>query len=344
MSSSISHDNSSNMAGSQDRLHPEPAFLEESETVGPLFDNPFRIEDLLVFDDATFVRVLEGHVFGTNMELLAHSLQGASRKLIKRILYNLQSEERQRFLQELYQLVSSEEQACARKQVLDLLFWELTYWKTPELYEELTEGEWLHPGIFEQLEPDLQGKVVLDAGAGSGRATFQSLRHGAAKVYAVEPSPGLLHILENKLKGHPAEQQVIPMQGCFSRLPLETDAMDLSLSCSAFTSEEEHGGEDGLEELKRVTKSGGKIILIWPRPEDREWFIQHGFEYVTLPVHQEMHVHFRSLPAALRCAERFYARNQALRHYLIKKQTPEVPFSVLGINPPLDYCWLKLEK
>ncbi len=98
----------------------------------------------------------------------------------------------------------------AQRQVLDGLFWELTYWKTPELYEELTEGERLHPGIFEHLHPDLQGKTVLDAGAGSGRASLECIRYGAKLVYAVEPSPGLLHILEQKLGHRVGNQQVIP--------------------------------------------------------------------------------------------------------------------------------------
>jgi hypothetical protein len=28
----------------------------------------------------------------------------------------------------------------------------------------------------------------------------------------------------------------------------------------------------------------------------------------------------------------------------LKKQNPEVPFSVLGLNPPRDYCWLTVDE
>lgn len=105
-------------------------------------------------------------------------------------------------------------------------------------------------------------------------------------------------------------------------------------------SEPEQGGEAGLAELKRVTKAGGKIVIIWPRKEDYHWLVERGFQYVSLPLQREMYVHFRSLESALRCARIFYARNKAVLRYLLKKQNPEVPFSVLGLNPPRDYCWL----
>jgi len=229
---------------------------------------------------------------------------------------------------------------AARRRVLDGLFWELTYWKTPVLYEELTEGERLHPGIFQQLRSDLRGNVVLDAGAGSGRASFECLRYGARLVYAVEPSPGLLHILEQKVTGQPATSKIIPCRGRFDQIPLPDNSVDMALSCSAFTAGPEQGGEPGLAELQRVTKSGGKIVLIWPRPEDYDWLVAQGFHYVALPVRHEMRVRFRSLQSALRCARRFYAHNQAVVNYIVKRRKPEVPFSVLGLNPPRDYFWL----
>ena len=92
-----------------------------------------------------------------------------------------------------------------------------------------------------------------------------------------------------------------------------------------------------------MTKAGGKIVIIWPRKEDYPWFVERGFQYVSLPLQREMQVHFRSLESALRCARIFYARNRSVLHYLLKKQNPEVPFSVLGVNPPRDYFWLTVE-
>ncbi len=305
-----------------------------------LFENSFSIEDLMVFDDITLRRLLAEGSFGISLNDMAVSLHGASRPLTKRVRKNVPRSQRSSFIQLLRQSRSKCEVKAARRRVLDSLFWELTYWKTPSLYEELTEGEQLHPGIFRQLQADVRGKIVLDIGAGSGRATFECLRYGAKLVYAVEPSPGLLHILEQKVTAQPDNSRIIPCSGRFDHIPLPDKSVDLALSCSAFTSGPEQGGEPGLAELQRVTKSGGKIVLIWPRTEDHDWLLAHGFHYIALPVQHEMHVHFRSLQTALRCARRFYAHNRAVVNYIMKRRKPDVPFSVLGLNPPRDYCWL----
>ena len=320
------------------------AISESLVQLEPMFNNPFHIEDLLVFDRPSLQRILVQNSFGVTTEQLAQSLHGMSRSFIKHIEKCVPAKQRAVFRRELHSTLSKEQIELARKHVLDSLFWELTYWKTPGFYEELTEGEWLHPGIFQQLASELQGRTVLDVGAGSGRATFECLRHGAELVHAVEPSPGLLHILREKSKQHPMTQQVIVHEGRFDAVPLPDNSVDIALSCSAFTAMPEQGGEPGLAELRRVTKPGGKIVLIWPRVEDRDWLKARGFQYVSLPIQQEMSVHFRSLRTALHCAQLFYARNKAVLHYVLNKQKADVPFSVIGTNPPRDYCWRTVEK
>ena len=67
-----------------------------------------------------------------------------------------------------------------------------------------------------------------------------------------------------------------------------------------------------------------------------------GFRYVSLPVPEGMGVRFRSLAVALRVARRFYAHNRAVLRHLLRTHRPEVPYSVLGVNPPHDYCWLRV--
>ncbi len=304
-----------------------------------LFENPFSIEDIQVFDDDTMQRMFCKGGFGLTVEDLAWSLQGMTKSIVRRVWHNVPKEQRTTFGQALRQPITNEKIQAARRRVLDSLFWELTYWKMPELYEELTEGEHLHPGIFQHLAADLRGKTVLDVGAGSGRASFECIRYGAKLVYAVEPSPGLLHILEQKLPNQSAKQRIVVRRGCFEQVPLADGSVDIALSCSAFTSEPGHGGEQGLAELRRVTKRGGKIVLIWPRQEDYDWLLAHGFQHVALPLQQEMQVHFRSFSSALRCARLFYAHNQAVLPYLLRRKKPDIPFSVLGFNPPRDYCW-----
>ena len=309
------------------------------QQAGPLFENPFHIEDLLVFDDNALRRLLVENAFGVTFEELATSLHGASSRLIKHIRKPLHREQRKTLRHLLHAPLAEQMVQTARRHVLDSLFWELTYWKTPELYEELTEGEQLHPGIFQQLESDIRGKTIVDVGAGSGRATLECLRVGVTCVYAVEPSPGLLRLLSKKCAYQPVGQRVETHTGRFDAIPLPDASVDIALSCSAFTASPEQGGEPGLSEMRRVTRRGGKIVIIWPRVEDRKWLEVHGFHYVSLPVQQEMRVHFRSLQAARECARRFYAHNRAVLRYIRTKRRADVPFSVIGVNPPCDYCW-----
>lgn len=305
-----------------------------------MFENPFHIEDLQVFDDEALHSLLAGDKPGITAERLALALRGAAEPLVKRITTILPPEQQKIFTRELYYPAASQQVAQARQQILNDLFWEFIYWKTPELYEELTEGERLHPGIFQHLAADLYDKTVLDAGAGSGRASLECLHCGAKLVYALEPSLGLRRILKRKLAIYTKQQRIALRAGRFEQMPFTTNSIDVALSCSAFTAAPEQGGEAGLAELKRVTRPGGKIFIIWPRPEDHAWLQERGFQYVSLPTHGEMYVYFRSLQTALHCAHLFYGHNQRVMNYTLTMQRPEIPFSVIGMNPPCDYYWL----
>jgi hypothetical protein len=57
-----------------------------------------------------------------------------------------------------------------------------------------------------------------------------------------------------------------------------------------------------------------------------------------------MGARYPSLAVALRVARRFYARHHALVRYLLRTRRSAVPFSLLGDNPPHDYCWLTVER
>jgi SAM-dependent methyltransferase len=315
---------------------------EANTSTLPQCETPFDIEDLGIFDDDTLHDILTNSGLGLTVKKLAHSLHGASESLVQRIERNLLSSQRVDFFDELHRPVPEKVVQADRCAVLQALFWELTYWKTPDLYEELIAGEQLHPGIFQQLEPEVHNKIVLDAGAGSGRATFECVKYGARKVYAVEPSPGLLHILRRKITCQAKSRCVSPLQGRFNRLPLEDDSVDTALSCSAFTSDPVQGGEPGLAELRRVIKPGGKLFIIWPRTQDHRWFSYHSFCYVQLPMHEEMRIRFRTKEIALQCVQRFYPNNTGIVDFIMEEHQPEIPFSMLGLNPPCDYYWLRV--
>lgn len=316
------------------------AHVQLPEHCAHTFVNPFKIEDLLVFDTRNLGRVLAMTDF--TPEQLAWALQQAPSSLIQRVDAYLAVDARATFRQGLADVSTADERALARHLLLDKLFWELTYWKTPEMYEELVAGEHLHPGIFQQLGPALHDRVVLDAGAGCGRASFAALEHGAAQVHAVEPSPGLRRLFAARLAASSVAHAITLHDGDFTHLGLPDQSVDVALACSAFTAEPTQGGEPALTELRRVTRAGGYLILIWPRPIDRPWLAAHGFHYVTLPQEQEMSLSFTSWQSAWRCVQRFYAHNTHVQRYLRHARQPKLPFSVLGINAPCDYCWLQV--
>lgn len=313
-------------------------------SAAPLFANPFTPADLLAFDTPQLSELLRTHAAHTMTETLAVALAGERHDVIDHVLSALLDADRERLRSSLARPTSRRRAAAARRALMDALFWELTYWRTPDLYEELIAGERLHPGIFRCLSPLLRDAEVLDAGAGSGRATLDCLCHGARHVYAVEPSPGLLRILARKAAAHPAAARLTPLRGRFDDIPLADNSVDLALACSAFTADPSAGGDSGLAELRRITRPGGRIVIIWPRPEDFRWLAARGFHYVALPIAPDFGVCYPSFDAAWRVARRFYARNRALLSYLARRRTSTIPFSLIGPNPPHDYCWLQVEK
>src|SRR5260370_22447290 len=97
-----------------------------------------QMEDLVVFDDAALQNLLCNNGFGLTVEDLGHSLHGIAEEVIQHIARNVPADRRALFFDELQRRIPSEQVDAARRTVLDRLFLELTYWKTPELYAELT--------------------------------------------------------------------------------------------------------------------------------------------------------------------------------------------------------------
>lgn len=208
--------------------------------------------------------------------------------------------------------------------------WQLLYEREPELYDLLVEGEPLHPGFFRELP--LDGALVLEVGAGTGRLTFPAAAR-ARHLYALEPVAAMRERLAGKLEAR-AVANVTVLAGRAAAVPLPDQTADLTISASAFGADPAHGGDAGLQELRRVTRRGGAVIVLWP--DDPGWFVDRGFTHVAFE--GDLEVRFRDLRTACRCAELFYT--PAVAEHFRRLGRPVIPFAALGVNVARDLCRL----
>ena len=204
--------------------------------------------------------------------------------------------------------------------------WELLYRLEPELYDRLASAERLHPGVVDWLPRGVDR--IAEVGAGTGRLTMELIEHGQ-HVVAVEPALPMRRILRRKLAEAGHGDRVRVVRGFFDQLPLPDDSAGLVVACSAFTPSPGHGGEDGLAEMERVCRPGGWVVIIWPNHLD--WLAARGYRHVSFP--GPMSVEFGSCDEAVELAEIFYPKAAG---EVRRRGRRDVPFEVLGINPPRD--------
>jgi SAM-dependent methyltransferase len=210
-----------------------------------------------------------------------------------------------------------------------MLAWELLYRLEPELYDRLATAEHLHPGILRWL-PARVDKIV-EVGSGTGRLTLELLDRGR-EIVAIEPVAGFREILERKLAATGHADRVRVAHGFFDDLPVASGAADLAISCSVLMPSEAHGGETGLAELERACRPGGRAVIVWPNNID--WLSAHGYQHVSFA--GPMSVGFASLSEAIELVEIFYP--DAI-HEVRRRGSAQVPYEVLGYNPPRDLAF-----
>jgi SAM-dependent methyltransferase len=214
------------------------------------------------------------------------------------------------------------------------LAWELVYRLEPELYDRLVTAERLHPGILDWL-PRTTDRIV-EVGAGTGRLTME-LVNRAQEVVAVEPAAPLRAILQHKLADASCGGRVRVVHGFFDDLPLPDDYADLVVACSAFTADPAHGGKSGLAEMERVCMPGGCVAIIWPNNLD--WLAANGYRYVRFG--GPMYVEFSSHEEAVELSQVFYPR---AADEIRRRGLRQVPFDIIGFNPPRDLAFKTLPR
>ncbi|HVD00664.1 MAG TPA: methyltransferase domain-containing protein [Candidatus Dormibacteraeota bacterium] len=145
------------------------------------------------------------------------------------------------------------------------LFWELVYHLRPQLWDQLSQVEPIHPALLAALPAD--GVRVLEVGAGSGRLTA-NLAGRARMLIATEPVEPLREMLEERV---PA---VAVLEATADDVPVPNGWADLTVSCAAL-------GPEGapFTELERCTRAGGTLALISPRQPG--WFASHGWRLLS---------------------------------------------------------------
>ena len=288
----------------------------------------FSVDDLGCLDDDamhTFFAPTRG---GVTARDLGRALIGRDEALVARVRNSLPPAAAADFM-------AAQTQGCRREAidqsqhfVLGRLFWPLVYWLRPDDYEELIRGEQISPRLLAEL--DLDGRTICDIGAGTGRFALLAARR-ARLVIAVDGTPGLLERLA-RTATRLGYTNIETRRGAFTALPLADSSVDLAVACSAFTTWGPHGGDAALDEAERIVRPGGEVAIIWP--DDRRRLCARGYQYVQ--VRGGGTVRFRDVATAHRLCATYYSASAA--EWVSTHNCADVPYSVLGVQPPTDMC------
>lgn len=128
----------------------------------------------------------------------------------------------------------------------------LVYNKCPEVYDAAPFHQWDFAEITGVAS--LDGKVVVDAGAGTGRVALEAA-NAAKWVFAVEPVATLRRFIARKAQRHGLDNLFV-IDGFLHAIPLPDHFADVLITSHALGWQL----EEELAEFERVVKAGGHII------------------------------------------------------------------------------------
>ena len=285
-------------------------------------------DDIGAFDDEALRTFLDPRDGGVDPKVLGVAAAGRG-ALVERIARSLPDDSASVFLHAARQDDSPEHLVeSARRTIRDRLFWPLVYWTHPDDFDELVWGERISDRVLDEL--DLDGKVVCDIGAGTGRFALPAARR-ARRVIAVDVVPTMLERLHRAASAAGLDNIEL-RRGAFRALPLADRSVDIAVACSSFTTSGPHGGPTALLEAQRVVVSGGIVAIIWP--QDPAWLRRHGFAHVQVAGYA-CHS-FRDEATAERLCASYYS--DAAAAWVREHHARDIPYSVLGSTPPNDVC------
>jgi ubiquinone/menaquinone biosynthesis C-methylase UbiE len=139
------------------------------------------------------------------------------------------------------------------------LVWELAdlimYQRAPDTYDAESQIDWDIAAVTEVV--NLEGKVVVDAGAGTGRVAFDAAPV-ARHVYAIEPVGTLRRYMREKAVGLGIKNLFV-LDGFLDSIPLPSATVDVLLTCQAVG----WNLDEELREIERVGKPGGTAMHLF---------------------------------------------------------------------------------
>ncbi|MEB3786797.1 MAG: methyltransferase domain-containing protein, partial [Desulfurococcales archaeon] len=101
----------------------------------------------------------------------------------------------------------------------------------------------------------VEGRIVLDAGAGPGYIAMEALRQGASFVYLLDPIKRMIEEEKKNLSQYPRYRYDF-LQGVFESIPLRDNSVDAVIS--SFALRDAYDLEEAVREIARVVKPSGK--------------------------------------------------------------------------------------
>jgi ubiquinone/menaquinone biosynthesis C-methylase UbiE len=142
------------------------------------------------------------------------------------------------------------------------LVWELADWivyqRAPGSYDSEAQIDWDVAAVTDVVA--LDGKRVIDAGAGTGRVAF-SVAPLARHVFAVEPV-GTLRRFMRQRAAQMGINNVFAVDGFLHAIPLPSGSADVLLTCQAIG----WALSDELAETERVLTPGGTAMHLFGAP------------------------------------------------------------------------------
>lgn len=148
--------------------------------------------------------------------------------------------------------------ACEQALLWEIADW-IAYQRAPGNYDTGAKVDWDLAAVTEVVP--LDGKAVIDAGAGTGRVAFDAAPI-ARHVFAVEPVATLRQYLRDKATRLGVDNLYV-LDGFLHAIPLPASSADVLLTCQAIG----WNLPKELPEIDRVVKPGGTAMHLFGTPD-----------------------------------------------------------------------------